>query len=315
MRILVTTTSFQDTPGTHHELLTSTGWDVSYARGPLSEEEIARLVVEIDGLICGDDAITPQVISAATKLKVISKYGIGVDKIDLDAAAARGIPVCYTPGVNHTTVAEHVFALLLALHRNLIDEAIHTRNGRWTRLIGHEIAGKTIGIVGLGRIGREVATRALAFGLRVIATDTYWPEAFAAEHDVRRCDTLRELLTEADIVTLHTNLNEETRGMIDAGAINAMKPGVVLINCARGELVDTDAVVSALAAEQIGAYGTDVLDEEPPRPNHPLLTAPRTIVTPHIGSRTYESVVRQATMSVENLTRVLRGEEPLARIQ
>ena len=311
--VLVTTTSFQDTPGPHHELLARAGWNIRTARGPLPEEEMLTLIPGVDGLLCGDDEITEAVMQAGLpSLRVISKYGIGVDKIDVAAATRLGLPVCYTPGVNHVTVAEHTFALLLALEKNLVEETTITRNGGWKRLIGHEIAGKTLGIVGLGRIGREVALRARAFGLQVSAFDTYWPEEFAAEHDVQRMGSLKDVLAIADIVSLHTNLTEETRRMIDAEAIAGMKEGVIIINCARGELVDSAAMADALADRRVGGYGTDVLDTEPPSATHPLLSAPRCIVTPHIASRTYESVVRQATMSVENLVRVLEGNEPLA---
>jgi len=314
-RILLTTTSFQDTPGTHHELLAETEWEIVTARGPLTEKQLTPLVDDIDGVICGDDAWTESVITAARpRLRVISKYGIGVDKIDTGAAARLGVPVCYTPGVNHVTVAEHTFALLLGLVKNLIPEVDHTREGRWTRMTGHEIFGKSLGIVGLGRIGREVALRARAFGLSVGAFDPYWPDAFADEHGVTRYQSPAELFRSVDIVSLHTNLTAETRHIVDATAIASMREGCVIVNCARGELVDTEAVVPALASGRLGGYATDVLDEEPPRADHPLLSAPNCIVTPHIASRTYESVVRQATMAVENLVRVIRGDEPLAAI-
>jgi D-3-phosphoglycerate dehydrogenase len=312
-RILLTTTSFQDTPGTHHALLADTGWEIVTTRGPLTEEQLLPLVGDVDGVICGDDAWTETVITAALpRLRVISKYGIGVDKIDTVAATRLGIPVCYTPGVNHVTVAEHTFALLLGLMKNLVPEVDHTRGGRWTRITGREIHGKTLGIVGLGRIGREVALRARAFGLSVGAYDPFWPTEFAEEHGVLRYPSPAELFRSADIVSLHTNLTDETRHIVDARAIRSMRDGCVIVNCARGELVDTDAMVAALESGRIGGYATDVLDEEPPRRDHPLLTARNCIVTPHIASRTHESVVRQATMAVENLVRTIRGEEPLA---
>jgi D-3-phosphoglycerate dehydrogenase / 2-oxoglutarate reductase len=314
-RILVTTTSFQDTPGSHHALLAETGWEIVTARGPLREEEIGALIGNVDGLICGDDALTAAVLQRGhPRLRVVSKYGIGVDKIDVTAAAQLGIPVCYTPGVNHTTVAEHTFALLLALQKNLVDEVNATRAGRWDRFTGHELHGSTIGIVGLGRIGREVALRARAFGMSVIAVDTYWPEEFATEQQIGRCDGVDALLRQAEIVSLHTNLTDDTRGLINRARLALMKPGALLLNCARGELVDTDAVFAALDEGHLGGYGTDVLDVEPPPADHPLLTAPRCIVTPHIASRTYESVVRQATKAVQNLILAMEGKEPLAKV-
>lgn len=313
-RILLTTTSYQDTPGPHHEQLKATGWEIVRERGPLSEERMLELVGDIDGLLCGDDAISARVIEKAhPRLKVISKYGIGLDKVDVEHATAKGIPVTFCPGVNHTTVAEHTFGLLLALVRKLVEEVNYTRSGEWTRLTGNEIMGRKLGILGLGRIGREVAIRGKAFGLELLGYDVYWPEDFAEEYGVPRAPDVESLLREADIISLHTNLNPETHHLISERTIPLLKEGVILLNCARGELVDTDAVLDALESGKLAGYGTDVLDVEPPPADHPLLRAPNCIVTPHIGSRTYESVQRQAGMATENLIRVLNGEEPLAQ--
>ncbi len=314
-RILLTTTSFQDTPGEHHRLLEEAGYEIVRARGPLPEEEMLELAGEVDAFLCGDDAITRRVLERALpRLRVISKYGIGVDKIDVPAATELGIPVLFTPGVNHTTVSEHALMLLLALMKHLVPSVNATARGEWKRMTGHEIMGKTIGIVGLGRIGKEVAVRARAFGMTVQGYDIYWDDAFAGEHGVERVESLKSILSGADVISLHTNLTEETRGMIRAETIACMRDGVVVINCARGELVDARDMAAALESGKIGGYGTDVLDEEPPPSDHPLLGAKNCLVTPHIGSRTYESVVRQATKSVQNLTLALSGEKPLAQV-
>ena len=314
-RILVTTTSFQDTPGDHHATLAATGWEIVTARGPLSEADTLALVGEIDGYICGDDAITRRVLERARpRLKVLSKYGIGVDKIDVKSCTEFGIPLLFTPGVNHTTVAEHAFLLLLALEKNFVAEVDSTRGGGWKRQTGHELLGKTIGIVGMGRIGKEVAMRARAFGMHVVGYDVFWDDAFSAAHDVTRAATLDDLLGASDYVSLHTNLTPETRELVRAESIARMKPGVIVINCARGEIVNTADMAAALAAGRVRGYGTDVLDEEPPRPDHPLTKLPNCIVTPHVGSRTYESVARQALAAVTNLVRAMRGEKPLAQV-
>jgi D-3-phosphoglycerate dehydrogenase len=314
-RILLTTTSFQDTPGRHHELLAQTGWEIIRARGPLSEADTLKLVGDIDGYICGDDAITRAVLEKARpRLKVLSKYGIGVDKIDVKSCTEFGIPLLFTPGVNHTTVAEHTFLLLLALEKNFLFHTDSTRSGGWKRKTGHELLDKTIGIVGLGRIGKEVAIRARAFGMHPIGFDVYWDEKFAAEHGVKRAASLDEIFAASDYLSLHTNLTPQTRGMINAAAMAKMKKGVLILNCARGEIVHTEDMVAALKSGQVGGYGADVLDQEPPPADHPLLRLPNCVVTPHIGSRTYESVVRQATTSVENLIRAMRGEKPIAQV-
>jgi D-3-phosphoglycerate dehydrogenase len=314
-RILLTTTSFQDTPGEHHDRLAATGWEVVTARGPLSEADTLAAVGEVDGYICGDDAITRRVLEKASpRLKVLSKYGIGVDKIDVAACTEMGIPVLFTPGVNHTTVAEHAFLLLLALEKNLLFHCDSTRAGGWKRQTGHELLGKTIGIVGLGRIGREVAIRAKAFGMRPLGYDVYWDEAFAAAQGVTRAATIDEVFAQSDYLSLHTNLTPETRDLVRAETIATMKPDVIVINCARGEIVNTADMAAALASGRVRGYGTDVLDVEPPPADHPLTHLPNCLVTPHVGSRTSESVQRQALAAVENLVRAMHGEQPLAQV-
>jgi len=314
-RILLTTTSFQDTPGPHHEKLAATGWEIVTARGPLSEADTLALVGDIDGYICGDDAITRAVLEKARpRLKVLSKYGIGVDKIDVKSCTEFGIPLLFTPGVNHTTVAEHTFLLLLALEKNLLFHCDSTRSGGWKRTTGHELLDKTIGIVGMGRIGKEVAIRAKAFGMKPIGYDVYWDEAFAKEHGIPRAATLDEVFKQADYISLHTNLTPETRDLINAKTIATMKPGVIILNCARGEIVNTADIAAALASGRVAGYGTDVLDEEPPRADHPLTKLPNCVVTPHIGSRTSESVQRQALAAVTNLINAMHGEKPLAQV-
>ena len=315
MKILLTTTSFQDTPGTHHDLLTQTGWEIIRARGPLNEADTLALVGDVDGYICGDDAITHKVLEKARpKLKVLSKYGIGVDKIDVKSATEFGIPVLFTPGVNHTTVAEHTFLLLLALQKNLLYHTDSTRSGGWKRKTGHELWDKTIGIIGLGRIGKEVAIRAHAFGMKVIVYDPHTDPKFLAEHDIAQMKTVENLICQSDIVSLHVNLTEQNRHMINAARLKLFKKDAILINCSRGELVNTDDMVAALKSNQIAGYGTDVLDVEPPPADHPLLKLPNVVVTPHIASRTYESVGRQATTAVENLILAMNGEKPIAQV-
>ena len=314
-RILVTTTSFQDTPGQHHELLAETGWELVKARGPLSEADTLALVGDIDGYICGDDAITKTVFQrACPRLKVLSKYGIGVDKIDVEAATEMGVPLLFTPGVNHTTVAEHTFLLLLALEKHLLFHANSTRQGGWERQTGREILGKTIGIVGMGRIGKEVAIRARAFGMHPIGYDVYWDDEFATKHGVDRCEDIRDLFSRVDYLSLHTNLTPETRELVRAETIKFLKPDAIILNCARGEIIHTADVAEALQSGALRGYGTDVLDEEPPSKEHPLTNLSNCLVTPHIGSRTLESVQRQAVAAVTNLLNAMRGEAPLAQV-
>jgi len=311
MKILLTTTSFQDTPGQHHDLLAQSGFDVVRARGPLSEAQMLDLIHANDGFdafLNGDDRITAKVIDAAgARLKVIAKYGIGLDSIDVAHATAKRIPVLFTPGVNHTTVAEHTFGLMIALAKDFWIHARAVKNGQWTRRTGHELMGKTLGILGLGRIGQEVVKRAKAFGMRCVAFDTHWPEAFASEHGVERIASIEALLPLADVVSLHMSLSDDNRGLINARTLATMKKGAYLINTARGGLVVEADIADACRCGQLAGYGTDVVDEEPMPAGHPFQAIDSILVTPHIGSRTYESVERQAVRAVTNLVQFLSG--------
>ena len=313
-KVLLTTTSYQDTPGKHHDLLGTQGWEVERARGPLNEEQMLELVGEFDGLICGDDQITARVIDKALpRLKWISKYGIGLDKIEKDYATSQGIPIGFCPGVNHTTVAEHMFGLLISLTKKIAEVSRETANGRWTRMTGTEICDKTLGIVGLGRIGKEVAKRANAFGMKLLAYDVFWDAPFADAQNVQRCVKLDDLLSSVDIVSLNCSLNDETNNLINRDTIRRMKKGVFIVNCARGEIVNSVDMQHALQSGQVGGYAADVLDIEPPPADHPLISAPNTVITSHIGSRTFESVQRQAVMATQNAIQFVAGEAPLAQ--
>lgn len=309
MRILLSTTSYQDTPGDHHALLEGTGWEIVRERGPLSETRMLELTGDFDGFLCGDDGITRAVLEKSLpRLKVLSKYGIGLDKIDRVACAEFGVPVLFTPGVNHTTVAEHTFCLLLALVRNLVDSVNATRAGEWKRMTGHELWRKKIGVIGLGRIGQEVIRRARGFDMEVHGFGNYWPSEFCAAHQVTRHGNVETLFEAVDIVSLHTKLGDDTRHLVNAERLGLLKDGSIVVNTSRGELVDTAAVLAALDSGKLSAYAADVLDEEPPPADHPLLHHPRALVTPHIGSRTYESVPRQALKATRNLIAFLTGE-------
>ncbi len=308
-RILLTTTSYQDTPGAHHALLDGQGYEIVRERGPLPEARMLELAGEFDGFLCGDDDITHAVLAkAAPRLKVISKYGIGLDKIDLSACLEFGIPVLFTPGVNHTTVAEHTFCLLLAYVRNLVDSVNATRAGKWTRITGNELWQKKIGVIGLGRIGQEMIRRCRGFDMEVHAFGNYWPEEFCQALQVKRHGSIESLLGAVDILSLHTMLSASTRHLIDAKRLALLPKGALLVNTSRGELVDSAAVLEALNSGHLGGYAADVMEHEPPAPDAPLLSHPKAIVTPHIGSRTFESVPRQAMRATQNLINFFNGD-------
>lgn len=313
-RVLLTTTSYQDTPGSHQELLESQGWEVVRHRGPLNEAQMLELAGEFDAFLCGDDAITRTVIDKSLpRLKWISKYGIGIDKIDKEYATSKGIPIGFCPGVNHTTVAEHTFGLLIGLTKKIAEVANHTRSGDWKRLTGNEILGKSLGVIGMGRIGKAVIERAKAFGVECSAFDVYWDETFAAKHGVAKHESVDQLIESCDIISLNCFLDASTENLINKATIAKMKDGVLIINCARGEIVNVPDIAEALRSGKVGGYGADVLDVEPPPADHILFSTPNTIITSHIGSRTYESVERQATMATQNLINFVAGKAPLAQ--
>lgn len=312
-RILLTTCSFQDTPGPHHHQLESQDFEVVRERGPLSEARMLELAGDFDGFLCGDDAITAAVIEKSLpRLKVISKYGIGLDKIDVETTKKLGVPVLYTPGVNHTTVAEHTFCLLLAMQKNLVETVNATRQGNWLRITGHELWRKRIGLIGMGRIGQEVARRAQGFDMEVHGFGNYWPEEIAAQYGVIRHDTVDSLFSSVDILSPHTKLTADTHHLINRERIAMMPQGSYLVNTGRGELADSEAILEALDSGHLAGYATDVMEVEPPPAEHPLLSHPKVIVTAHIGSRTYESVPRQAKVALDNILNFLSGSGPIA---
>lgn len=303
MKILLTSTSFQDVPGSHQELLFSQSFEVVSKRGPLKETEMVDIIEGFDGVICGDDEITRSVIErgANSKLRVISKYGIGLDKVDLKAAADFGITVTNCPGVNGVTVAEHVFALLLAYSKNLIIENKFIRDQQWKRCVGTELYGKRIAVLGFGSIGREVVKRALAFGMQPVLYDSSSHLESMEIDTIEIAKDIPSLISGADILSLHIPLNDSTRGILGKEELGLMKKGVVVINTARAGLIEESLILESIETGLFGAYLTDVLDQEPMIKDHPFLKFDNILITPHIGSRTHESVVRQGTMAVENL--------------
>ena len=309
MNILLTSTSFQDTPGEHHKVLKKTSFNCEILRGPIREDELLPIIANYDGVICGDDYYTRKVLEkgAQGKLKVLSKYGIGLDKIDLKATQELGITVNNCPGVNHITVAEHIFALILSFYKNIFDEVGYSRDGKWERLIGHEIFGKKIGVAGMGRIGKEVLLRAKVFGLELYAFDKYIDIEFAKKNNVEICDTLETLLNKVDILSLNMSLNETNRYCINKEILNQRdKNELLIVNTARGELVDEKSIIYGIENKILTGYLTDVLENEPMPKDHPFINYNNIFVTPHIGSRTYQSVERQGIMAVENLFNSLK---------
>lgn len=305
MKVLLTSTSFQDTPGAHHDLLKKQGWEIETLRGPISESVLLPIIENYDAVICGDDEYTAAVLQKGKegRLKYISKYGVGLDKIDLIAAEKMGIPVTNCPGVNQVSVAEHVLALLFTFEKNVHLQYNSTKEGSWKRLIGNEIEGKTIGIIGLGAIGKVLARKSSALGLRVLGFDLFKDEAFLASNpEVHFVSNTKEIFENSDIISLHIPHTPQTERMINASVINqSFKKNPILINTSRGMLIDVDDVIKALKEGKLKGYLTDVLAHEPMLENEKLKGLENVIITPHVGSRTYQSVVRQGIMAINNL--------------
>jgi glyoxylate reductase len=277
-----------------------------------SPEELAARIATADGLLCLlTDRVDAALLARAPRLRAISSVSVGLDHIDLAAATARGIPVGHTPGVLTETTADLAFALLLATARRVVEADRYVRDGRWGAwapdlLLGRDVHGATLGLVGMGAIGRAVARRARGFGMRVLA----WSRTRRPLGDLEGAVAWAELpalLAAADFVSVHVALAPETRGLLDARALAAMKRGAILVNTARGGIVDETALVAALREGRLGGAGLDVFEREPLAPDDPLLAVPNVVVAPHIGSASVATRARMAALAVENLLAALDG--------
>ena len=276
----------------------------------LKEADLVQRVADIDALIVRSETkVTAPILEAAKQLVVVGRAGVGVDNIDVPAATARGVYVVNAPLGNIVAAAEHTVALTLALLRRLVDADRSVRAGEWTRskFIGRELRAKTLGLVGIGRVGGEVARRAGAFGMTVIAHDPFATEASARAAGARLVD-LDELLRSADVISLHVPLTEKTRGLIGAEALSRMKPTAVVVNAARGEIVDLDALAAALEKGTIAGAALDVFAAEPLPADAKIRSAPRTVLTPHIAGSTAEAQTNVAVDVVEQILDVLDGK-------
>jgi glyoxylate reductase len=277
--------------------------EVWEGRLPLAPHDLKGRIEEVEGLLCMlTDHIDADVIEAAPNLRAISNYAVGTDNVDVEAATARGIPVGRTPDVLTETTADFAFALLLAAARRIVEGEVAVRAGDWITWepegwLGHDVHGFTLGILGLGRIGRAVARRAEGFGMRVIHTSKSGGVP------------LEELLRESDFISIHLPLNDDTRGLMGEDELRAMKETAILVNTSRGKIVDTRALETALREGWIAAAALDVTDPEPLDPEHPLLEAPNILVVPHIASASHRTRQAMAEMAVDNLLAALRGDE------
>ena len=268
------------------------------APGLMQRADLLEAIVDADAIIIRSGVkADAELMAAAPQLKAIARAGVGVDNVDLDAATKRSIVVMNTPGGNTISTAEHAFGLMIALSRHIARGHQSLLEGRWERkaLGGVELKGKTLGLIGLGRIGQAIALRARSFEMRVIAHDPYLPPAIATEIDVPLLP-LAQVFAEADYLSLHALATAETRGMINADAIAAMKDGVRIINTSRGALINSCDLAAALKSGKVAGAALDVYEQEPPPADHPLIGLPNVLHTPHLAASTSDA---QVTVAVE----------------
>jgi D-3-phosphoglycerate dehydrogenase len=271
------------------------GFDVDVRLG-LKPAELIELIGDYQGLVIRSGTkVTSKVVEAAQNLKVIGRAGVGVENVDVEAASKKGIVVMNTPGGNDVTTAEHTISLMMSLARHIPQAVASLKMGKWTRekFMGVELCNKTLGIIGLGKVGRIVAERALGFRMKVIAHDPFVPTESAARLGVEVV-SLDEIYERSDFITVHTPMTNETRGLINSNTFAKMKTGVRIINCARGGIVDEEDLIQALQEGKVAGAALDVFVEEPPRPDHPLLMMDQVITTPHLGASTGEAQLNVA---------------------
>ena len=280
-------------------LTDSPHFQVEVSAAGLKEDELIARIADIDALVIRSATkVTAKALAAATRLKVIGRAGVGVDNVNVEAATERGIVVMNTPGGNTISTAEQTFSLILSLARKIPQAHASMVAGKWDKksFEGTELCGKTLGVIGMGRIGGEVARRAIAFGMNVVAYDPYLVASRARSLQVELADDLGSLLGRADFITVHMHLTAETKGILNAASIAKCKKGVRIINCARGGLVDEAALLEALKSGHVAGAALDVFEKEPPADDLPFRALPNVVLTPHLGASTAEA---QESVGVE----------------
>jgi len=306
MKILVTPASFKQgaSPSVMDRLENFTDELVYNTKGkPLTEEELIVMLKGCDGCIAGLDPFSRMVIESCDTLKVISRYGTGIDNVDIAAAKEKGVIVCRTPGVNSQAVAELAITFMLCLARQVPMLDRKTREGFWVRSVGAELHTKTLGILGLGAVGKRTARIAAGFSMNVLACDPNMDKDYAQANEIKPVD-FDTLLRESDFLSLHLPLNPDTRHIISAEAMRRMKRGAIIINTARGGLVDEAAACDLIKSGHLDGLGLDVYEEEPPQ-SSPLFGLENVVFTPHTAAHTTEATAGMASMSVENLINAL----------
>jgi D-3-phosphoglycerate dehydrogenase len=310
-RVLITATSFSEVAKEPEERLLAAGYEVTrnpYGR-PMKAAELAPLLKGVDGVAAGVDVFSAAAFAQADRLKVVARHGAGIDQVDLAECTRQGIVVANLPGANAEAVADMALALMLAVARHIPAGDRTTKAGKWVNTYGVDLHRATVGLLGLGRIGKGVARRVRGFDARVLAYDPYFDEEFAAQHGVARAESLEQVLREADFVSVHMPSNEQTRKCINAEKLALMKPTAILVNTARGAIVDEEALAEALNAGRIFGAGLDVYATEPPT-NSPLLKCERAVTMPHVSSNTPGALLAMGNGVVDAIMAVFSGERP-----
>jgi D-3-phosphoglycerate dehydrogenase len=315
-RVVVTARGFDGTPEAAALLrdagceLVTTPYSNARFDYELGGDALVALLDGADAYIAGSALVSRDVLARTPQLKVVSRRGVGFERIDLDAARERNVLVTIANGVNQHAVADHVFALLLAVARRIPDANRSVHEGRWEPFAGPELRGKTLGIIGLGRVGKGVARRAHGFGMRVIATDPVHDDEFARTNGVAYV-ALDELLTAADVVSVNASLNDTSRGLLGGPAFARMKPSAILVNTARGGVVDEAALAAALRGGTLLGAGVDVFEREPPA-GSPLIGLPNAVLTPHTAAYTHEAMTATNVLAAQIVVDYMRGTLPHA---
>lgn len=307
IQILITAPGFAHDDPEPIEILKRQGWDVclNETGRAYSRDDLIQKIRDADAVLLGTETFDREVIDAAKRLKVISRYGVGVDNVDVLYAKEKGIQVCTAAGANATAVADMALAMMLAVSRKLTALDAQVRQGDWTEPVGIELGGKILGIVGFGNIGAQVASRARGFGMEMIAYDAYPNRKLAEETGVHMVDSLEALLKAADYVTLHVPHIQSTHHMIGRQQLSMMKDGAVLINTARGGVVDEAALAEALKAGKLYGAGLDVFEQEPLPLDSALLECPNVVLAPHTSADTVESARKVSLAAANNIIKNL----------
>jgi D-3-phosphoglycerate dehydrogenase len=314
-KVLITPAPLAGLDGPHLQVLREAGFEFAYppVKHQLSEEELLDQLKNVKAALAGSEPYTPRVFKAHPQLRVVARAGVGYDAVNLEAATASGVAVAIAPGTNQESVAEHTFALILAVAKNLISQHTGTRGGHWPRQANLPLRGRTLGIGGLGRIGKAVAVRGAAFGMKLIAYEPFPDQAFVKQYGIELVGIDR-LLTESDYLTLHMPLTRESRQLINKQTLARMKPTAFLINTARGGLVCEPDLVEALKARRIAVAGIDVFEDEPPPRDHPLFGFDNVVFTPHSAGVDLQSRDDMALSAARAIVALSKGQWPSEQI-